>query len=83
MYFNKRAEVWGAMRDWPERRQCEIPDDPEVDTDLTVPQYGFSNKQQIQLEKKEDMKKRGLSSPDNGDMLRYDVTGKGMELDAI
>jgi hypothetical protein len=68
MYFNKRAEVWGAMRDWL-NAGCEIPDDPELDTDLTAPQYGFSNKQQIQLEKKEDMKKRGLSSPDSGDML--------------
>jgi hypothetical protein len=51
------------------KRRREIPDDPELDTDLTAPQYGFSNKQQIQLEKKEDMKKRGLSSPDAGDML--------------
>lgn len=67
-YFNRRAEVWGLMRDW----LCtgaEIPNDNELDTDLTAPEYGFSNKQQIQLEKKEDMKKRGLSSPDSGDML--------------
>jgi hypothetical protein len=47
----------------------EIPDDPELETDLTGLQYGFSSKQQIQLEKKEDMKKWGLSSPDCGDML--------------
>jgi hypothetical protein len=68
MYFNRRAEVWGTMRDWL-NAGAEIPDDPELDTDLTAPQYGFSNKQQIQLERKEDMKKRGLSSPDAGDML--------------
>jgi hypothetical protein len=68
MYFNKRAEVWGWMRDGL-MAGMELPDDPEVETDLTGIEYGFSNKQQIQLEKKEDMKKRGLSSPDNGDML--------------
>lgn len=67
-YFNKRAEVWGLMRDWL-KEGAEIPDDVELASDLTGPQYGFSNKQQIQLEKKEDMKKRGLSSPDCGDML--------------
>lgn len=48
---------------------AEIPDDPELEADLTGPEYGFSAKQQIQLEKKEDMKKRGLASPDCGDML--------------
>lgn len=67
-YFNQRAEAWGLMRDWL-LSEAEIPDDPELESDLTGPEYGFSSKQQIQLERKEDMKKRGLSSPDCGDML--------------
>lgn len=67
-YFNRRSEVWGLMRD-ALKEGMEIPDDPELEADLTGPEYGFSAKQQIQLEKKEDMKKRGLSSPDCGDML--------------
>jgi hypothetical protein len=68
-YFNRRAEVWGAMREWL-IANAEIPNDPEVDTDLTGIEYGFGGKGgQIQLERKEDMKKRGLSSPDIGDML--------------
>ena len=67
-YFNRRAEAWGRLRDWL-NAEAEIPDDPELETDLTSPEYGFSNKQQIQLERKDDMKKRGLSSPDCGDML--------------
>lgn len=67
-YFNRRAEVWGLMRD-ALIAGMEIPDDPELEMDLTGPQYGFSSKQQIQLEKKDDMKKRGLASPDAGDMF--------------
>jgi hypothetical protein len=67
-YYNKRAEVWGLMRAWLVAG-AEISDDPELETDLTAPEYGFSSKQQIQLERKEDMKKRGLSSPDCGDAL--------------
>jgi hypothetical protein len=67
-YYNARAEVWGKLREWLVAG-AEIPDDPELEADLTGPEYGFSAKQQIQLEKKEDMKKRGLSSPDCGDML--------------
>lgn len=68
MYFNRRAEVWGLMRDWL-NAGAQIPDDPEIETDLTSPEYGFSPQQQIQLEKKDDMKARGLSSPDVGDAL--------------
>lgn len=67
MYFNYRANMWGAMRDW--LSTAEIPDDPELESDLTGPEYYFSNKNQIQLEKKEDMKSRGLASPDLGDTL--------------
>lgn len=67
MYFNARAEVWGLMRAWLETG--EIPDDAELDSDLTGPQYFFSAKNAIQLERKEDMKKRGLASPDVGDAL--------------
>src|SRR6185369_4050781 len=67
-YFNRRAEVWGLMRDWL-KANAEIPDEPEIEMDLTGPQYGFSAQQQIQLERKEDLKKRGLSSPDYGDSL--------------
>jgi hypothetical protein len=37
--------------------------------DLAAPEYGFARETLIQLEKKEDMKKRGLASPDKGDAL--------------
>lgn len=67
-YFNKRAEVWGRMRDYL-KEGAELPPDNDLDASLTAPEYGFTPKQQIQLEKKEDMKKRGLSSPDEGDSL--------------
>jgi hypothetical protein len=67
-YFNKRAEAWGRARD-AMREGIDLEDDPELEADLTGPEYGFTAKNQIQLEKKEDMKKRGLASPDAGDTL--------------
>jgi hypothetical protein len=67
-YFNRSAECWGAMRDWL-AAGAEIPDDPELGSQLESRQYGFSNKGQIQLEKKIDMKSRGLESPDIADCL--------------
>ena len=67
-YKNKRAEMWGLMRDYLKAR-AELPDDQELRQDLIGPEYGFTPKQQILLESKEDMKKRGLASPDCGDSL--------------
>jgi hypothetical protein len=67
-YFNRRAECWGLMGDWL-AAEAQIPDDPEIEIDLTGPQYGYSSKSQIQLERKEDMKARGMASPDLGDTL--------------
>jgi hypothetical protein len=67
-YYNRRAEIWGLMRD-SLKAGLELPNDQELADDLTGPEYGFSNKSQIQLEKKDDMKARGLASPDCGDTL--------------
>lgn len=67
-YFNRSAECWGLMREWLSAG-AEIPDDPELASQLESREYGFSNKGQIQLERKEDMKARGLDSPDCADQL--------------
>jgi hypothetical protein len=67
-YFNKRAELWGRARDWLDAGGA-IPDDQELKDDLTGPEYGYSASEQIQIEKKEDMKARGLASPDVADSL--------------
>jgi hypothetical protein len=67
-YYNKRAEMWGGMRDFI-LAGADLPEDSELRDDLIGPEYGYSNKQQIQLEKKEDMAERGLASPDSGDAV--------------
>lgn len=66
-YSNKRSEMWGLMRQW--LKYGAIPDDKELYDDLVGCEYGFNVKNEIQLEKKEDMKRRGLSSPDIADAL--------------
>lgn len=67
-YFNKRAEMWGLTKDFL-KAGADLPDDNELSEELQAVEYGFSPSQQIQIEKKEDMKARGLSSPDNADAL--------------
>jgi len=68
-YFNKRAETWGRMREWLRDRgvihQAEI----DLAAELTGPMYKFDPSNRIMLEKKDEMKKRGLRSPDLADAL--------------
>ncbi len=69
LYANKRTEMWCLMRDWL-GTGAMIPQDQELRDDLTAPEYGFTgDKGQIILERKKDMKARGLASPDKGDAL--------------
>ena len=67
-YRNKRVEVWGLMRE-ALRGGIELPKDEMLKADLIGPEYGFTPTQQLWLEKKEDMKRRGLGSPDRADAL--------------
>lgn len=67
-YLNRRAEMWCGMRDWLRDRGA-IPNIPELADDLLSPLYKFDASNRIQLEKKEEMKSRGLPSPDIGDAL--------------
>lgn len=68
-YFNKRAEMWGEMKGWLSDAPCQIPDSDTLHADLCAPSYKFDSNTRVQLEKKEDIKKRGLRSPDEGDAL--------------
>ena len=67
LYANKRAEMWGMVKGWLD--EGALPDDRELAADLTGVEYGYDANNAIQLEKKEDMKRRGLLSPDIGDAL--------------
>jgi hypothetical protein len=68
-YGNKRAEMWGRMKEWLGTRGVMAEWDLEIAAELTGPHYHFDASNRILLEKKEDMKKRGLRSPDLADAL--------------
>jgi hypothetical protein len=67
MWGNKRAEMWGAMRDW--LRTGHIPTDRFLKTDLISPRTKPDSKGTLFLESKKDMKARGLASPDAADAI--------------
>ncbi len=67
MYGNKRAELWGTMKDW--LKTASIPNDRTLKTDLMGPTIKPHSSGTIFLEGKKEMKARGLASPDAADAL--------------
>jgi hypothetical protein len=66
-YANMRAFMWGRMRDW--LKLGAIDPSPALEMDLTGPGYRHDKRDRLLLESKEEMKKRGVDSPDDGDAL--------------
>lgn len=67
MWGNKRAEMWGEMREW--LKTASVPQDRFLKNDLTGPMMKPDSKGTIYLESKKDMKARGLASPDAADAI--------------
>jgi hypothetical protein len=66
-YRNMRAKMWGDMKDF--LLTGAIDDNPRLECDLGGPGYVLDSKVRIQLEAKDEMKKRGVDSPDDADAL--------------
>ena len=67
MWGNKRAEMWGEMREW--LKTASIPNDRYLKSDLIGPMMKPDSRGTIFLESKKDMKSRGLASPDAADAI--------------
>ncbi len=86
-YFNLGAQLWGHIKELLELNfsnnmqgkpevMIDLPPDDEMIKQLSVRKYFMTSKGKIRLESKDDMKKRGIGSPDTADSLSlalYDV----------
>lgn len=69
-FKNLRAELWHDMREWlAQETPVQIPDEDELHGDLTSLGYKFDSSGRLQIESKDDLRKRGMKSPDKGDSL--------------
>jgi hypothetical protein len=68
-FLNLRAELWTKMKDWLESRETSLPDEPDLISELVAPRYEFTSTGRMKLESKDQMKRRGLPSPDMADAL--------------
>lgn len=79
-WSNKRTQMWARMRDW--LPGGVIDSDPALMDDICAPEYKFQgSSDRIMLESKDDMKRRGLDSPDDGDALAVTFAVKAARRD--
>ena len=66
--FNRlRDELWWRGREWLEARDCHMLDDEETIGELTTPTYSILSNGKIKVEGKDEMKARGVKSPNRAD----------------
>ncbi|XER15473.1 hypothetical protein SATMO3_57670 [Sporomusa aerivorans] len=68
-YANSTGLMWGAIREMLRQNQLTLWYNNAQISQLTNRKYRVNSDGEIELERKEDMKKRGLKSPDIGDGL--------------
>lgn len=69
-FVNARAEWFWGLRELFQAGDIDIdPDDDDLANQLGSIKYKYTSRGQVQIESKDDMKKRGLSSPDRADAL--------------
>ncbi|MFD2172388.1 phage terminase large subunit [Tumebacillus lipolyticus] len=78
-YDNKASESWAVIKEALQENftdhvqgklpTVELPDDGKLITQLTTRKYRMTSKGRLQVERKEDMKKRGLQSPDRAEAV--------------
>lgn len=80
-FINLRAEMWWGLREWLKQGGV-MQNDQALMADLVAPEYTFDPKDRVRLESKDDMKRRGLPSPDTADALAMTFAYPVSELDS-
>jgi hypothetical protein len=66
--LNMRAHMWNAVKEWLPRGAIDK-NDERLDVDLTAPGWHLNKSNQLVLESKEELQKRGIGPVDDGDAL--------------
>jgi hypothetical protein len=75
-YMRLRDELWFLGREWLEARDCRLADDDELIGELVTPKYKIESSGKIKVESKDDMKKRGVASPNRADAWLLTFAGE-------
>ncbi len=64
-----RDELWLSVKEWLNARACKLPKMDDLRQELVAPTYTFTSNGKIKVEGKQEMKRRGMRSPDLADSL--------------
>ena len=62
-----RDELFWKAREWFEARDCKIPNDEALISEVTAVRYKYQSTGKLKIESKDEMKRRGQRSPDVAD----------------
>jgi hypothetical protein len=74
-YVNLKAELWYRGKAWFEKRDCKLPNDDRLINELATVRYKFASNGKTQIESKDEIKRRGLKSPDVADSFILTFAG--------
>jgi hypothetical protein len=74
-FMRLRDELWFRVRDWFDARDCTIVRDDGLISELVAPKYKIESSGKIKVESKDDMKKRGIKSPNKADAFCLTFAG--------
>lgn len=66
-YARLRDELWFRGREWLEAMDCKLADDDALIGEMTTAKYSILSNGKIKAEGKDEMKKRGVKSPNRAD----------------
>jgi hypothetical protein len=77
-YQRLRDELWFACREWFEAKDCKIPEQEELIHELTSLRFKVLSSGKFKAEGKDEMKRRGLRSPDLADSFVLTFAGQAV-----
>lgn len=69
LYDNMTAYLWGTVRELMLAEELSLQNDTELVAQLSCRKYRLTSRGRLALESKEEMKKRGIGSPDRADAV--------------
>ena len=70
-----RDELWLRTKEWLEAKDVVLPDNEILSKELVAPRYTFTSSGKLKVESKDEMRRRGVASPDVADAFCLTFAG--------
>lgn len=77
-YCTLRDELWFQGKDWLSAKDCNLHGDDGLGAELIQPRFSYRSDGKIKVESKDDMKKRGIASPNKADAFLLTLAGQAV-----